>query len=385
MDVCDSGPKVTLLELSELVPYYKKYSNCLKVGHININSIRHKFNPLREALSKKMLDILCIQETKLDDTFPQAQFDVSGFKQYRQDYRSNEGGIMVFIRDDIAHMRRTDLEVNEDRDGRIETLVLEIKIKSEKWVLSSLYKQPKVKPGTMSMAIDTHINSCKAVTPNSVIVGDINLDVLKQKNCVRDTLGVQGFKNCVTQPTCFKGQNPTSIDAILTNVPKRVQGVECFDTGLSDFHHMVLFSTKVHVPARQPRKIIYRTYKKFDAEKYNHDLSCAPFHVGGIFDSIDDSYWYYETLLKGIIDEHAPLKCKTVRHNQVPYMNGQLRRAINYKNKPKRRFEKCKNSTNWELYRTQRNYVGKLQRQSLSSYLMISVFVLKSLMHSGML
>ena len=51
-----------------------------------------------------------------------------------------------------------------------------------------LYKQPKVKPGTMSVAIDTHINPCKAVTPNVVIVGDINLDLLKQKNCVRDTL-----------------------------------------------------------------------------------------------------------------------------------------------------------------------------------------------------
>ena len=70
---------------------------------------------------------ICIQETKLDDTFPHAHFDVSGFKQYRQNFRSNEGGIMVFIRDVIAHKRRTDLEVNEDNDGRIETLVLEIK------------------------------------------------------------------------------------------------------------------------------------------------------------------------------------------------------------------------------------------------------------------
>ena len=56
---------------------------------------------------------------------------------------------------------------------------------------------------------------------------------------------------------------------------------------------MVLFSTIVHVPTRQPRKVIYRTYKIFDAEKYNYDLSCAPFHVDGVFDGIDDSYWYY--------------------------------------------------------------------------------------------
>ncbi len=114
---------------------------------------------------------------------------------------------------------------------------------------------------------------------------------------------------------------------------------------------------------------MYRTYKKFDTEKYNYDLLCAPFHVGEIFDSIDDSYWYYETLVKGIVDEHAPMKCKTVRHNQVPYMNGQLRRAINYKNMLKRRFERNKNSISWDLYRKHRNYVLKLRRKSLSSYL----------------
>ena len=132
--------------------------------------------------------------------------------------------------------------------------------------------------------------------------------------------------------------------------------MECFDTGLSDFHHRVLFSTEVHVPARQPRTIIYRTYKNL-LLKYNYDLSCAPFHVGGIFDGIDDSYWYYETLLEGIIDDHVPLKCKIVRHNQIPYMNGQLRRAINYKNKIKKRIEKHKKIYQLGMYRTQRNYV----------------------------
>ena len=91
---------------------------------------------------------------------------------------------------------------------------------------------------------------------------------------------------------------------------------------------MVLLSTKVHVSARQPRKIIYRTYKKFDAEKYKYDLSCTPFYLGGIFDSIEHSYWYCETFLNGIINEyhyeHAPLKCTIVRHNQVLCINGQL-------------------------------------------------------------
>ncbi len=62
-----------------------------------------------KTLVSGVLDILCIQESKLDDSFPKSQFDVPG-----QDYKCKEGGIMVFVRDDIPHKRCMDLEVNVD-------------------------------------------------------------------------------------------------------------------------------------------------------------------------------------------------------------------------------------------------------------------------------
>ncbi len=55
-----------------------------------------------------------------------------------------------------------------------------------------------------------------------------------------------------------------------------------FDTGLGDFHHMVVFATKVHVPNKKPKKVMYRSYKMFNSDKYEKDLSCAPFHVGEV-------------------------------------------------------------------------------------------------------
>ncbi len=74
-----------------------EYSNCLNVGHININSVRHTFNPLREALSRNLLMVPLKQETKLNDTFPQDQLNVPGFKQHREHYQSKEDGIMALI------------------------------------------------------------------------------------------------------------------------------------------------------------------------------------------------------------------------------------------------------------------------------------------------
>ena len=86
-------------------------------------------------------------------------------------------------------------------------------------------------------------------------------------------LNLHGFTNIVKTPTCFKGANPTLIDCILSNVPKRFQGCMTFDSGLSDHHHMICFATKMHAPLQREKYIKYRSYKRFNEEKYIDDLS----------------------------------------------------------------------------------------------------------------
>ncbi len=61
-------------------------------------------------------------------------------------------------------------------------------------------------------------------------------------------------------------------------------------------------------------------------------IYCVLHFRSEIFDDLDDSYWFFERLRSAVINEHAPVKCKTITHSQVPYMNGELRRNVNYKN-----------------------------------------------------
>ena len=54
-------------------------------AHLNINSIRNKFDNLSKLIRGKV-DILLISETKIDDSFPEGQFVIDGFsKPYRLD------------------------------------------------------------------------------------------------------------------------------------------------------------------------------------------------------------------------------------------------------------------------------------------------------------
>ncbi len=96
----------------------------------------------------------------------------------------------------------------------------------------------------------------------------------------------------VSKLTCFKNKAmPTLIDLAITNVLKSLKCVEVLEEGLSDCHHMVCFATTQHVDIMKPREIVYRSYKKFDKDKYMQDMENIPFQVCEKFDCVDDAYW----------------------------------------------------------------------------------------------
>ena len=77
-----------------------KNPNRVIIAH-SINSLRNKFDILSDIV-KNHIDILCISETKLDDTFPSSNFFIPGYSApYRLDRSGNGGGILLYVREDI--------------------------------------------------------------------------------------------------------------------------------------------------------------------------------------------------------------------------------------------------------------------------------------------
>ena len=71
------------------------------MGHLNINSVRNNFQTLTYIIDHN-IDLLLISETKLDDSFPTAQFQMKGFSvPYRYDRNGKGGGLLLYIREDI--------------------------------------------------------------------------------------------------------------------------------------------------------------------------------------------------------------------------------------------------------------------------------------------
>ena len=75
--------------------------NKIIVGHLNINTLRNKFEALQFIINRN-LGIL-LSEAKLDDAFPSAQVMLKKFGiSFRLDGNSNVGGLVLYVREDIV-------------------------------------------------------------------------------------------------------------------------------------------------------------------------------------------------------------------------------------------------------------------------------------------
>ena len=102
---CQSSEKTLLTgyDIDIVMKTKKTYEKNSIIGYLSINSLRTKILNLKEMLHKAPIDTLCIYETKLDETFPDAQFIIENyqFPPFRRDRNKIGGGGMVFIRKEL--------------------------------------------------------------------------------------------------------------------------------------------------------------------------------------------------------------------------------------------------------------------------------------------
>ena len=66
------------------------------MGYLNINSIRNKIIYLRELISKAPIDIFCIDETKIDESFPNSQLFIENYESKNLESK-NTGTICIEV------------------------------------------------------------------------------------------------------------------------------------------------------------------------------------------------------------------------------------------------------------------------------------------------
>ena len=134
------------------------------------------------------------------------------------------------------------------------------------------------------------------------------------------------------------------------------------ETGLSDFHKMVVSVFKTSFKKQKPKIVTYRDCKRFDNEEFRDSLMTY-FSTGK-----NISYNAFENLVLQTLGKMAPIKQKHTRGNQSPFMNKDIHKAIMTRTRLRNRFLKEPNQMNRLAYKKQKNYYVSLMRQSKKQY-----------------
>ena len=140
---------------------------------------------------------------------------------------------------------------------------------------------------------------------------------------------------------------------LLTNKPTSFQKTFVCQTGLSNCHKLV--ATIFRLPFIEvPLKVVkYRSYKSFDGNKFCRDLDQIP--IKGDLYKAKDPYDKLTNILYNTLEKHVPSKFKTVRGNQAPFMNKELRKAIIEKSRLRNRHLEYPSKENFLAYKNIQN------------------------------
>ena len=107
-----------------------KFGRGMVIACLNINSLVAHIDELRIFITNTKIGILCINETKLDQTISDHEVCLPGFDIIRKDRRVNGrhgGGVCIYVRANLNFKIR-----NDSQSEILENLMVEI-IKPQSW------------------------------------------------------------------------------------------------------------------------------------------------------------------------------------------------------------------------------------------------------------
>ena len=171
------------------------------IGCLNINSLAAKFDLLKVIIGNN-LDILVLDVTRIDESFPSNQFLIPGYtKPYRMNRNKMGGGIMIYVKENIPSK-----EVKKHKFvKKVEGMFIEINLRKTKLLLFGTYHSTHIEYGLsdddfleqINLALDVYSNYDKFL-----LAGDFNME--EEESALRDFLNEHNALNIANKRHALK-------------------------------------------------------------------------------------------------------------------------------------------------------------------------------------
>jgi len=145
----------------------------MRLLSINCNGVASKKAELENLISYTQPDILCLTETKLDDSVYTSEFLPKGYSGFRKDRVKGGGGVMVVVKDTLPAC-----EITMD-DVAGEVYWVRIDTRDNPLYVASFYRTPSDRSLYQLEQLDKSLDNIAELTRNNpgatiIVTGDFN-------------------------------------------------------------------------------------------------------------------------------------------------------------------------------------------------------------------
>ena len=352
--------------------------------HTNIRSYNKNFDELTTILSKVpfKFDFIGLTETWDSPSSPIDPQKLPGYHPIEAvEGTSQNGGVIAYIKDDIAFQRRPDLEkeLKSGENFECESLFIEIKTESalNDYIVGVIYRHPSNKIKLFNEKLENLLKKLNREKKQIVVMGDFNIDLLKADKHRETNEHIElMFQNYlfpyITHPTRFNNDlNSTLIDNIYHN---NVSGE--FISGNLISHvsdHLPNFLILPTVKSKpKNKKILRRNFKNFDISEFRQDLVRTNLDEKlKTMNNPSNMYDLFHNTLSILFDMHCPIKplsCKENKRLRKPWMTDSILNKSSKKEELRTQYIQTGDREIYKDYQLLRNNINKDIRKSKFHY-----------------
>ena len=270
-------PSNILSSTNEFIPNNRGF----KMACLNITSLSKHIDELRVLLQNNSLDLLPINETRLNETIADNEIRISGYNIVRRDRPlngRNGGGVCFYVRSNINYIVREDLVSDQ-----LENLSIEIiKPRSKPFIVATWYRPPN-SPFELFSTFEDFVGKLDADGKEYYIMVDFNCNMLPASfynantQALLNITDIYNLKQLITEPTRITPLSSTLIDVIFTNFPDNTTCSGVSHIGISD-HSLIYVYRKISSPSviKGTSTITYRQFKNFNRNSFHSDILAQP-------------------------------------------------------------------------------------------------------------
>ena len=341
--------------------------------NFNIVTVPGNIDELRCFIHDNPIDILTLNETRLDSKIPNDEINIDGYNVIRKDRNRQGGGVAMYVNQNagFSYKLRDDL-MSPD----LEMISIEVtRQKTKPFVVITWYRPPSSKIELFDY-IQAILGKVECENKEVFLMGDVNCDLFANvftcyTNKMNEISDSFHLKQVITEATRVTEKGESLIDHIYTTCPDKICKSGVIHTGMSDhcFVYVIIGKEKNIFKQNYYKYSINRNYKKLDENSFISDMRKVNWSEITCHDNIDDAVNDFENKFLKVANIHAPMRRKRVRKQISPWLTDEIVKAMRERDKLKKEASKSNSPQSWMEYRKHKNKVNGMIKTSKKSFI----------------